>query len=163
MKGIFIFCMFCLVIVFFSCQPKITDPLGSWTIDKINFIYTDTTYVLDTVYGGSLILSPERYSIVYNPWNLQRKPFQNLSNPTEAEMIHGFKTFAFNTGGYHWSGDTLTCHPDFAKVPGFEGGEQVYLYDEVASTLTMFDETYPSGEKPQWYGKLRIELWLTRE
>lgn len=152
-----------VVVCMFSCQPEHTAPLGSWAIDKINFIYPDTTYTLDTVYGGSFILSPERYSIVYNPWNQQRKPFENLSNPTEEEIIHGFRTFAFNTGQYFWKGDTLTCTPDFAKVPGFEGGEQVYVYKKDAATLTMFDETYPGGEKPQWYGKLQIELWLTRE
>ena len=157
----------CIVIILgfvvTSCDQNSKPKIGSWTINRIDFVYADTTYTADPSYGGALVLSPNRYSIAYNHSGAPRQPFQDLSNPSHEEMIQAFRSFAFNTGSYSWAGDTLTCKPDFAKVPGFEGGEQVYLFDRSARTLTMFDETHPNGEKPAWYGKLKLRFALFPE
>ena len=146
-------------------QTTKEDLLGSYVLKKINYIYADTTIRVDPSNKGFLILTPERYAIAYNPGLKPRVPFGNLSNPTEEEALAGFRSFAFNSGAYDYQQQVLTVHPDFAKVPGFEGGEQVYIVEikENQLVLTMYDETYPGGEKPAWYGKLKIQLTFKKE
>lgn len=144
---------------------KKEDLLGSYTLKEINYIYADTTIEVNPSQDGFFILSPQRYAIAYNPGLNPRVAFDNLSNPTEEEILAGFRSFAFNSGAYSFENNTLTALPDFAKVPGFEGGEQVYEtdWDSRFLTLTMYDETYPSGEKPAWYEKLEIKLYFEKE
>ena len=59
----------------------------------------------------------------------------------------------------------MTVSPDLARVPGFEGAKQQYRYTihEDQLSLTLFDETYPNGKKPEWYGKLQIRLQFQQE
>lgn len=139
--------------------------LGSYSLKRIDYIYTDTTVVVNPSQSGFLILSKERYAIAYNPGLNPRQPFKNLSAPTDEESLTGFKTFAFNSGSFVYEESILTAKPDFAKVPGFEGGEQVYEVNisKELTSLTMFDETYPDGTKPSWYGKLKIKLYFEKE
>ena len=49
--------------------------------------------------------------------------------------------------------------------PGFEGGQQYYkmALNEEALELVMFDETYPNGNKPEWYGRLKVKFILKKE
>jgi ankyrin repeat protein len=144
----------------------INNPLiGSWKIDQIQYIYKDTTVVVEKVAQGRLTVTPNRYHIIYNPWVNPRVPFKILSKPTDAEIKHAFQTLVFNTGTYTLSDTLFTTTSDIAKVPGFEGGKQ-YYYLEVNGDqlqLIMKDETYPNGEKPEWYQKLQILFKLTRE
>ncbi|WP_370089421.1 hypothetical protein [Ekhidna sp.] len=139
--------------------------LGSYTLKEINYIYKDTTIRVSPSQDGFLILSQLRYAIAYNPGLNPRVPFQNLSNPAEEEILAGFRSFAFNSGSYKIDNNNLIATPDFAKVPGFEGGEQIYsiAISNDQLSLTMFDETYPSGEKPSWFGKLEIQLIFEKE
>ncbi len=141
------------------------DLMGSFTLKQIDYIYTDTTIALNPSQAGFLVLSPKRYAIAYNPGLNPRKPFENLSNPTDAEVMQGFKTFAFNSGSYSYKKGVFTANPDFAKVPGFEGGVQVYdvKQSDGLVAFTMYDETYPNGDKPAWYGKLKIKLSFEKE
>ncbi|MEP1032897.1 hypothetical protein [Ekhidna sp.] len=141
------------------------DLLGSYQLKKIDYIYSDTTITVSPSQSGFLVLAPLRYAIAYNPGLNPRKAFENLSSPTEEEILAGFRSFAFNSGAYTYTEGTFKASPDFAKVPGFEGGEQVYEvnYIDGLYSFNMFDETYPGGEKPSWYGKLKIKLYFEKE
>ncbi|WP_421764541.1 hypothetical protein [Ekhidna sp.] len=144
---------------------KKEDLYGSYTLKEINYIYTDTTIQVSPSQDGFFILSPRRYAIAYNPGLNPRKPFGNLSSPSEEEILAGFRSFAFNSGSYRFEDGVFTASPDFAKVPGFEGGEQVYATEVEGAMLhlSMYDETYPSGEKPAWFKKLVIKLSFQKE
>lgn len=155
------------IICISAYTQKITkkELLGSYSLKRIDYIYADTTIEVNPSQSGFLILSPERYAIAYNPGLKTRVAFKNLSNPTEDEIQAGFKSFAFNSGSYKVKNGDFVVSPDFAKVPGFEGGKQVYAIEKISDQyiFTMYDETYPSGEKPSWYGKLKIKLYFDRE
>ena len=47
----------------------------------------------------------------------------------------------------------------------FENGEQRYRFKVLDSTLemTLFDETYPSGQKPEWFGKVEVKMVWEKE
>lgn len=148
------------------CQSiSVDDLMGSYVLKSIDYIYSDTTITLDPSQSGFIVLSNKRYAIAYNPGLNARTPFENLSQPTNKEVLAGFKTFAFNSGSYTYEDGIFTATPDFAKVPGFEGGEQVYeiTKSDKLISFTMYDETYPNGNKPEWYGKLKIKLSFEKE
>lgn len=141
------------------------NPLkGSWRIDQLHYLRTDTTIKVK-VSQGRFIFSDRHYHLIYNPWIEKRRPFVSLSYPTTEEMVHAFQTLVFNSGEYTFADSTITALPDIARVPGFEGGRQYYTYRAVGDemTLTMYDETYPDGTKPDWYGKLKILFILKKE
>ncbi len=138
---------------------------GSWLMKEIHYIYSDTTVILDMKYPGRLIISDSTYSIMYNPYGQQRKAAANISKLSDHEMIYAFKTLAFNTGSYVMTDSLFITTANIAKVAGFEGGKQYYKYQKNSNLLdlVMFDETYPDGKKPEWYGKLKILFKLERE
>ena len=155
-----------IIVLFCDAQSYSLDELySSYALKRIDYIYQDTTVVISPSQNGFFILAEKRYAIAYNPGLNPRKPFSDLSAPTEEEMLTGFKTFAFNSGSYTCENGVLKTRPDFAKVPGFEGGEQVYKVTQSDNqlSLTMFDETYPNETKPVWYGKLKIKLYFEKE
>lgn len=129
------FLFFCLVLMN-SCnqniqkQPdSISNPLeGSWKMQEIHYIYTDTTYVGKPITYGTILFTPKRYSLLYNPWTDERKPFDTLSKPSVAEIKAAFKSIVFNSGSYVYTDSTVVTTADIAKVPGFEGGKQFYNY-----------------------------------
>lgn len=139
--------------------------IGSWKVDQIQYIYKDTTVVVEHVSQGRLTITTNRYHIIYNPWVNPRIPFEVLSKPTDVEIKNAFQTLVFNTGTYTLSDSLFVTTSDIAKVPGFEGGKQYYSVevDGGQLQLIMKDETYPNGEKPEWYQKLQILFKLTRE
>ena len=139
--------------------------LGSWKVDQINWILADTTYVLDHVEFGRLLVSPSTYSIMYSPSDEPRTPFKSLSEPTSEEMVAAFQSMVFNSGTYELTDDLFTTTADLARVPGFEGGTQYYEYvvDGDELNFTMVDETYPDGSKPSWYSKMKVHFLLHRE
>ncbi|MCB0279049.1 MAG: lipocalin-like domain-containing protein [Calditrichaeota bacterium] len=157
----------CLLL--YSCAKKentIINPLhGSWLMKEIHYIYPDSTYSQPQAFTGRFLFTKNHYSIMYNPWTNERIPFQILSKPSDAEILASFKTIVFNSGSYLQSDSTITSTADIAKVPGFEGGKQFYRYKITGDQLdiTMFDETYPDGKKPDWYGKLNVRFVLQRE
>ncbi len=138
--------------------------MGSWEFKQIHWITPDTTYSIPESQPGLLLITPERYSIMWTPTQGPRQPFQNLSNPTDEELKLGFRSVVFNGGTYVKTDTTFTTTAFIAKVPGFEGGIQYYNYSIEGDqlTLTMFDETYPSGEKPEWFGKLETQFVLKK-
>jgi len=161
-----------MIIVFCtSCTSKKKEiieqvnPLeGSWKMQEIHYIYEDTTYVGNTTYG-TLLFAPKRYSLLYNPWTTERKAFDTLSKPTDAEIKAAFRSIVFNSGSYEYTDSTVITKADLAKVPGFEGGQQFYNYsienDEL--DIMMYDETYPDGNKPEWYGKMKVLFKMKKE
>lgn len=155
----------CVCIICISCKSDKNTISGSWMMEEINYIYPDTTYKVSPANVGTFIFADYRYIIMYNPWRTERTPFKTLSKPTQNEMIHAFKTLVFNTGKYVFTDSTITTTADIAKVPGFEGGKQYYRYtiEDDVLYITMYDETYPNGDKPEWYGKLQINFVLKKE
>lgn len=140
--------------------------LGSWKIKEIHYIYTDTVYKVQNSDYGRIIFTNKNYSVMYNPYMDKRKAFKNLSKPEEKEIIYAFNTITFNTGSYKIKDSIIYAKADIAKVPGFENGEQFFKlgYKEgKVKSLIMFDETYPNGKKPEWFGKLKIKLLLKKE
>lgn len=138
---------------------------GSWKVSEIHYQRKDTTIVVDPALQGRFTFTDEHYHLLYNPWINERQTFQNLSEPKPEEMQQAFQTLVFNSGSYTFTDSTLVAVPDIARVPGFEGGTQYYRYEfkEDVLWLTMYDETYPDGTKPDWYQKLQVLFKLTRE
>lgn len=154
-----------------ACQPKQpvidtqTNPLlGSWKMTSTHWITKDTTYSIHEAQPGIFIIDSSRYAIMWTPLDEPRTPFKNLSQPTDMEMIAGFRSVVFNGGTYDMTDSTLTTTAQIAKVPGFEGGKQFYNYSiaDDQLILVMFDETYPDGSKPSWFGKYQTKFVLRR-
>ena len=133
-------------------QPSL---LGSWKMTSVHWKSADTTYSIHQAQPGVFMIDEHRYATMWTPIDQPRTPFKDLSAPTKEELVAGFRSVVFNSGTYEMTDSTLTTTALIAKVPGFEGGIQFYRYkikgDSLA--LTMFDETYPDGEKPNWFGK----------
>lgn len=145
---------------------RIQNPLlGSWVIKKIDYIYPDTTYVLKMNVPGRFVVTPKSYAIMYNPFGEERNSPVDMSTMTDQEKLYSFQTVVFNSGSYEVNDSTLTTTADIAKVAGFEGGIQYYKIakEQEEVSITMFDETYPSGKKPAWYGKVEVRFVLAKE
>ena len=118
-----LFLISCIVV--FSCnqdkkEVEIVNPLeGSWKMQEIHYIYTDTTYVGKPITYGTILFTPKRYSLLYNPWTTARKAFDTLSKPTDAEIKAAFQSIVFNSGSYVYTDSTVVTTADMAKVPGF--------------------------------------------
>lgn len=145
-------------------EVKINSLLGSWKMDKVHWITADTTYSIEHAHEGLFLFTPNSYSIMWTPTEEPRVPFVDLSKPTDEELKTGFRSVVFNGGSYEITDSTLTTTAYIAKVPGFEGGVQYYRYllENDLLRLTMFDETYPNGDKPSWSGRYETEFVMTR-
>lgn len=147
-------------------NEDIVNPLeGSWKMQEIHYIYADTTYIGKPITYGTILFAPKRYSLLYNPWTTERKAFDTLSKPTDQEIKAAFQSIVFNSGSYEYTDSTVITTADMAKVPGFEGGKQFYRYsiENDQLDIMMYDETYPNGEKPEWFGKLKVLFKMKKE
>ncbi|AWX45596.1 hypothetical protein HME9304_02623 [Flagellimonas maritima] len=156
-----------LVVILTGCNKRIETSnllLGSWSIEEIQWISNDTTVQRKPEQKGLLLITPERYSLSWTPIEKHRKPFQSLSNPTDNEVLEGFKTIVFNMGSYNVSNSEFVTKSHLSKVLGFEGGMQYFKFEVTDNkmVLILFDETYPNGEKPDWYGKWETKFSLAR-
>lgn len=146
--------------------PSANTPsiIGSWQINAIHWITKDTTYSIEEAQPGMMIIAPERYALMWTPTEEPRTPFKNLSEPTDDELKAGFRSVVFNGGTYEFTDSILTTTAAIAKVPGFEGGKQIYRYQITGDQmeLTMFDERYPDGKRPQWYGRYETKFVMER-
>ena len=145
-------------------EKEVHPLLGSWEMTSIHWMTSDTTYSIPKAQPGLFMIDSARYSIMWTPQEEPRIPFVNLSQPTPEEMQAGFRSVVFNGGSYVMTDSTLTTTAQIAKVPGFEGGKQYYRFtlDQDQLTLIMFDETYPDGTKPSWYGMYQTKFVLNR-
>lgn len=158
-------CLFLLLVV--ACASPESENgalLGTWSIEKIRWISSDTTITIHPSQKGLLLVNEGTYSISWSPLENKRKPFVDLANPTEEEKQIGFQSIVFNAGNCTIGDSKFITTARIAKVPGFEGGKQYYYYDlkEDTLTLTLYDETYPNGKKPTWYGTWRTEFTLVK-
>jgi len=149
-----------------SCSSGKTASMleGAWRVVDIKWIYPDTTYHIDHPQPGFLQFTSTRYSFIWTPSSTPRTPFVKLSAPTAEEMQAGFRSLVLNAGTYVQTNEQITIEAEVAKVPGFEGGVQVFDYALSGDTLhyEMIDETYPDGTKPGWAGKMRTAFKLVR-
>lgn len=139
--------------------------VGSWKVKEIHYQYSDTTYVAKDEDHGRFLFSEKNYVVMYNPRMQKRKPFVNLSKPDSKEIEYAFKSIVFNTGNYILKDNIITTTADIAKVPGFEGGKQFYKinFRDDFLVIIMYDETYPNGNKLEWFGKVKLKFILKKE
>jgi len=167
--------MILFLIATISCKNEVVEKevettaetapiLGSWKVTSIYWITKDTTYSIENAQPGMLLFTPNRYAIMWTPTEEPRVPFQKLSAPTDDELKAGFRSIVFNSGTYEFSDSTITTQAEIAKVPGFEGGQQFYKYKIVNNEmeLTMFDELYPNGSRPEWFGRYETKFVLKK-
>lgn len=138
--------------------------LGSWKMASVTWKSDEATSTIEQAQPGIVLFTPNSYSIMWIPINGIRTPFKVLSKPTDEEAIFGFKSVVFNAGSYERVDGVVTTKSYIAKVPGFEGGLQFYRFriDGDVLRLTMFDEVYPDGTKPDWSGVWETEFVLNR-
>ena len=160
----FVFLGFCI-----ACEPApqstsvvVEEPhplLGSWEMRELHFVSADTTVSVTPAQPGLFLLTEDHYAFMWTPTREARVPFEVLAQPTDEEILTGFRSVVFNAGTYSLSDSLLTTTAQIAKVPGFEGGIQYFNFDVADDRLelTRYDETYPDGTKPAWSG-----TWQTR-
>ncbi|MCK7593713.1 lipocalin-like domain-containing protein [Pseudomarimonas salicorniae] len=145
-----------------STQPPVkTNPLlGGWELRELHWQQNGKTHKLAPAPGGFLLLGEAHYSISWITAATPREPFKVLAGPSDAEALSAFRSIAFNAGTYTRDATTLSTRARIAKVPGFEGGQQFFRLhlDGDVLTLTLHDETYPDGSKPDWAGKLEARM-----
>ncbi len=149
-----------------SCKVEVKNNRlkGSWEIDEIHWKTKDTTYSILKAEPGIFFFTDSSYAIMWTPLDEPRRPFKILSKPTDDELIAGFRSVIFNAGSYIFTDTTVVSTAFIAKVPGFEGGKQFYRYTIEGNglRLTMYDETYPDGKKPEWFGRYVTEFVLNK-
>ena len=146
-------------------KPPIDNPLlGSWKLQSVRWISDERTAQIEQAQPGLFIFDEAHYSLMWSPKQTPRTPFVNLSKPTDEEILSGFRSIVFNAGSYQVSGTQVNATARVAKVPGFEGGQLHYNFhfDNDLLILTMYDETYPDGSKPDWSGKWQTEFTLVK-
>ena len=160
--------VFFIIISVVSCSKNKADKvdknrlLGSWQMKEVHWKTKDTTYSIHKTEPGIFFFTDSSYAIMWTPTDKPREPFKILSKPTNDELIKGFRSVVFNAGSYTSTDSTVMATAFIAKVPGFEGGKQFYRYTINGNrlSLTMYDETYPNGKKPKWFGKYVTEFIL---
>lgn len=142
-----------------------TKIVGAWKLEKLIYHLASGDVSIDQVHGGRWLFTPTRYAMMYVPGKSPRIPFKILAKPTDDEVSAGFKSIVFNSGSFQIEQQQLITRADIAKVPGFEGGQQIFefLLEDNALVLTMVDEIYPDQTKPEWSGKVKLSFYLVRE
>jgi len=138
--------------------------LGSWKMVKVTWVSKDKSHPIDNAQAGIFLFTPSSYAIQWIPTPKPRVPFVLLSKPTDEEKMAGFSSVVFNAGSYEYTDNMVTTTAYIAKVPGFEGGKQFYKFKIINDTLSliMFDEIYPNGTKPNWFGKYKTEFVMLK-
>lgn len=153
-----------------SCQTNTTKQavlnplLGAWEVKSVTWKSESNTQKIESAQPGMFLFNENHYALMWSPKQTPRTPFVNLSKPTDQEILNGFRTIVFNAGSYHIDEQQLVATARVAKVPGFEGGQIYYRYEFRAGVLllTMYDEIYPDGSKPDWSGKWQTQFALVK-
>lgn|GEM_PF-1877382 len=147
-----------------TSHEQTPELIGTWDVKSISWINSNTSYVFENAQPGMFMVDATRNSTMWIPTRRPRVPFDKLSTPSDEETIAGFRSVVVNAGTYAYTDSTLTTTAMIAKVPGFEVGTQYYPYSIVQDQmeLTMFDETYPDGSKPDWAGTFVTQFTMSR-
>ena len=146
-------------------KPQVDNPLlGSWKLLSVRWVSDERTAQIEQAQPGLFIFDEAHYSLMWSPKQTPRSPFANLSKPTDEEILSGFRSIVFNAGSYQLAENQIHATAVVAKVPGFEGGQQhfTFRFENDHLLLTMFDETYPDGSKPDWFGQWQTEFTLVK-
>lgn len=154
----------CLLMLLCGCQSQQTkkhptNPLmGAWQVQSITWSSVDRSQTIDPAQPGMFIFNEQHYALMWSPSQTPRIPFVELAQPTDEEVLHGFKSIVFNAGGYVVDGTAMVATARVAKVPGFAGGRLFYRFEFQGDRLllTLYDEVYPDGSRPAWAG-----VWQT--
>ena len=164
-----IFSLVTVLLIVLGCAPqdskKKQNPLiGSWNVEEIYWKTPDTTYAIKNAQPGIFMVTETRYSMMWTPTQYSRIPFKKLAYPTDEEILTGFRSIVFNSGTYTMTDSMFHIKATIAKVPGFEGGTQSFKYKLYGDglELNMIDETYPNGDKPDWYGHVETTFKLSK-
>lgn len=138
--------------------------IGAWYLASVAWISDEQTQRIEQAQPALFLFNKSHYSLMWSPKQSPRVPFEDLSNPTQEEILQGFRSIVFNAGTYQVLGNQITATAEVAKVPGFEGGQQFYHFkmEKDKLILTMYDETYPDGSKPKWSGQWETEFTLVK-
>ena len=162
------FLIIALIFTLAACNitPKAKNDslIGAWKVNKVIWKNGEKSAEIEKAQPGVFIFTDRHYSLQWTPTQKPRTPFKILSKPTDEEAISGFKSVVFNAGSYKITEKGLTSTAVIAKVPGFEGGQQIYTlkWQQELLYLTMVDEVYPDGSKPQWSGKVTTTFVLEK-
>ncbi len=158
----------CLLLML-GCQNKQLKPpnnplLGAWDVVSVAWVSAEQTHTIEAAQPGMFLFNADHYALMWSPKNSPRTPFKNLSKPTDEEILAGFRSIVFNAGTYEVDGNEMVASARVAKVPGFAGGQLFYRFEFKGQLLqlTMYDETYPDGSKPDWSGKWQTRFTLSR-
>ncbi|TDR23732.1 lipocalin-like domain-containing protein [Marinicella litoralis] len=136
--------------------------LGAWQVVSIEWKSNERTAAIEQAQAGMFIFNEQHYALMWSPKKTPRTAFVDLSDPTDEEILAGFKSIVFNAGSYQINNQQLVATAKVAKVPGFEGGQLFYRFrfENQQLILTLYDETYPDGSKPDWSGKWQTKFIL---
>ena len=138
--------------------------IGTWLLDSVTWHSKEQSQHIEKAQPGMFIFDESHYSLMWSPKQSPRLPFTDLSKPTDDEILQGFRSIIFNAGAYQISANEIITTAIVAKVPGFENGQQFYRYqvENNKLILTMYDEKYPDGSKPDWSGQWETEFTLIK-
>ena len=157
-----------VILSLIGCQNHKSQPqhsiIGTWLLDAVTWHSKEQSQHIEKAQPGLFIFDESHYSLMWSPKQSPRLPFNDLSQPTDDEILQGFRSIVFNAGTYQVSANQITATAIVAKVPGFEKGQQFYRYRFIGESLilTMYDETYPDGSKPDWSGQWETEFTLVK-
>ncbi|WP_223786882.1 lipocalin-like domain-containing protein [Marinicella meishanensis] len=136
-------------------HPPSHPVVGAWEVQSITWSDGTQSQSINPAQPGMFIFNPNHYALMWSPKQTARIPFEHLAQPTDEEVLRGFKSIVFNAGAYQISGDELVATARVAKVPGFAGGRLFYRFEFQGRQLllTLYDEIYPDGSRPAWAGK----------
>ena len=157
-------CISCYFLVLGFTTDSENPLKGAWKMKSIQWISPDTTFTIAEAQPGLLMMTDSIYSFMWTRTQAPRTPFKVLANPTDEEIKAGFQSVVYNAGTYKIEDNILKNTAFLARVPGFEGGEQIFKWtiDNNILTLVFYDETYPNGGKPDWLGTWQTKFVLEK-
>jgi len=165
-----LFSMALLAVLLSACHQKLgklspTNPLlGAWQVQSITWTSGEQSQTIDPAQPGLFIFNDHHYALMWSPKPTARIPFVQLAQPTDEEILRGFKSIVFNAGDYVLTDSELVATAQVAKVPGFAGGRLFYrvAFEGSQLRLTLYDEIYPDGTRPTWAGQWQTTFVMTR-
>lgn len=159
-------------------QKVTTNPLlGTWKLKQIQYLYEGKVVSVEMDIPGTMFFTESDYVLTYSPWRapnsdllrdpwrMAKTPFKLTGKAVNEDIQNSIQTTVFNSGSYQVEGDTVITTLKLAVVEGVEGGTQYYRYqaDDTRLDITLYDQTYPNDDKPEWHGKLNVRYLLEKD